>query len=390
MSLSSNPSGGSSRTSRRDPWTILDGLLQTLTGATSTSTSISATVEALAEAVSADVAFWYSRSSGQALAVVGQVNYSAAACASFAKRLLDRVPAEHDVAVWKNPDTQDEGEPLAALVCQSARTNGAVVAMNFEANRPFAETDVKMARLTLKMLLSQRAQSLAGTKQLLMGLLHSLTTIIDAKDPFTAGHSERVARISALLCKQMNLAPALQSDVYLAALLHNVGNIGLRDDVLQKPGRLTREELEELQQHPILSERIVQSIKPFDRLKPAVRHHHERWDGEGYPDRLAREQIPLIARILAVADACDAMMSARRYRPAKSPIDIDAVFQRESGKQFDPAVVQAFFAIRHEVYPPIYQKGLGESASHALDHIVENMTDASVLKLPAHEDSRRG
>ena len=389
MSTSLNPSGGSSRTSRRDPWTILDGLLQTLTGATSTSTSISATVEALAEAVSADVAFWYSRSSGQALAITGQANYSASACASFAKRLLDRVPVEHDVAVWKNPDPQVNGEPMAAVVCQSARTNGAVVAMNFEADRPFAETDVKMARLTLKMLLSQRAQSLAGTKQLLMGLLHSLTTIIDAKDPFTAGHSERVARISALLCKQLNLTPTISSDVYLAALLHNVGNIGLRDDVLQKPGRLTREELEELQQHPILSERIVSSIKPFDRLRPAVRHHHERWDGAGYPDRLAREQIPLIARILAVADACDAMMSARRYRPARSPIDIDAVFQRESGKQFDPAVVQAFFAIRHEVYPPIYQKGLGESASHALDHIVENMTDASVLKLPTHDSSRK-
>ena len=390
MSTSLNPSGGSSRTSRRDPWTILDGLLQTLTGATSTSTSISATVEALAEAVSADVAFWYSRSSGQALAITGQVNYSASACASFAKRLLDRVPVEHDVAVWKNPDPQVTGEPMAAVVCQSARTNGAVVAMNFEADRPFAETDVKMARLTLKMLLSQRAQSLAGTKQLLMGLLHSLTTIIDAKDPFTAGHSERVARISALITKQLNLSPAISSDVYLAALLHNVGNIGLRDDVLQKPGRLTREELEELQQHPILSEQIVSSIKPFDRLRPAVRHHHERWDGAGYPDRLAREQIPLIARILAVADACDAMMSARRYRPARSPIDIDAVFQRESGKQFDPAVVQAFFAIRHEVYPPIYQKGLGESASHALDHIVENMTDASVLKLPAHTGLPKG
>ncbi len=389
MLMSSSSSDGSSRSVRRDPWTILDGLLQTLTGATSTTTSIHATVEALAEAVSADVAFWYSRSSGQALAVVGQVAYSTAACASFAKRLLERVPAEHDVAVWKNPDPQDVGEPMAALICQSARTNGAVVAMNFEADRPFAETDVKMARLTLKMLLSQRAQSLAGTKQLLMGLLHSLTTIIDAKDPFTAGHSERVARIATLISTQMELSPAIKSDVYLAALLLNVGNIGLRDDVLQKPGRLNREELEELQQHPVLSERIVSSIKPFDRLRPAVRHHHERWDGEGYPDRLAREQIPLIARILAVADACDAMMSARRYRPARSPIDIDVVLQRESGKQFDPAVVKAFLAIRHEVYPPIYQKGLGESASHALDYIVENMTDASVLKLPTHDSSRK-
>lgn len=170
--------------------------------------------------------------------------------------------------------------------------------------------------------------------------------------------------------------------MYLAGLLHDVGNIGVRDELLQKPGKLTREEMEEVQQHPLIGDRIVASIKPFDRLRAGVRHHHERFDGGGYPDKLAKDDIPLVARILGLADACDAMMSARRYRPARTPVEIDGVFTREAGRQFDPIVVRAFMAVRHEIYPPIYQKGLGESAFHAIENIVDNMTDASAMQLP--------
>ncbi|MEO2089866.1 MAG: hypothetical protein ABGY75_10270, partial [Gemmataceae bacterium] len=91
-----------------------------------------------------------------------------------------------------------------------------------------------------------------------------------------------------------------------------------------------------------------------------------------------------------VADACDAMMSHRRYRPARSPVEIDAVFTRESGRQFDPAVVKAFMAVRHEIYPPIYQKGIGDSAHHAIDHIVDNLTDATMERLPASAERGSG
>jgi HD-GYP domain-containing protein (c-di-GMP phosphodiesterase class II) len=156
----------------------------------------------------------------------------------------------------------------------------------------------------------------------------------------------------------------------------------VRDEVLHKPGKLTREEYEEVQQHPLIGDRIIAGVKPFERLRAAVRHHHERWDGTGYPDRLAREAIPLAARILAVADACDAMMFARRDRPARTPIDIDAAFTREAGRQFDPQVVRAFMAVRHEVYPPIYQKGVGESAFHAVENIVAHLPDPSAPRLP--------
>jgi HD-GYP domain-containing protein (c-di-GMP phosphodiesterase class II) len=113
-----------------------------------------------------------------------------------------------------------------------------------------------------------------------------------------------------------------------------------------------------------------------------VRNHHEHFDGSGYPDGLAGEAIPQLARVLCVADALDAMMSPRRYRPARSPIEIDAVMKSESGKQFDPVVVAAFMAVRHQIYPPIYQKGIGESAYHAIQSMVENQTETTAALPP--------
>ena len=148
-----------------------------------------------------------------------------------------------------------------------------------------------------------------------------------------------------------------------------------------KAAKLTVAEYDEIKQHPLIGEKIVASIEPFRRLCPSVRHHHERYDGSGYPDGLSDEAIPQLARILGVADALDAMMSPRRYRPARSPIEIDAVMTTESGKQFDPVVVAAFMAVRMQIYPPIYQKGIGDSAYHAIETMVENQTETS-LPLP--------
>ena len=278
--------------------------LQSLTDATSTTRSIQATVETAADALSADTAFWYSKSTNRVHAVAGPRTMDTDWCGRFAQTLMARLPDGEDVVLMTNPpDTP--GTPTAAMLCRSPKTHGCIIAVTFDPARRFDDGDVKVARFTLKMLLSQRAKAQAGTKQLLVGLLHSLTTIIDAKDQYTAGHSERVARIATLIAKQMHLNTSQVGDVYLAGLLHDVGKIGIRDEVLQKPGKLTREEYEEIQQHPIISDRIVASIKPFDRLRGAVRHHHERWDAAGYPDKLGKDDIPLLARVLAVADACD-------------------------------------------------------------------------------------
>src|SRR5262249_48902639 len=157
------------------------------------------------------------------------------------------------------------------------------------------------------------------------GLVNCLTATIEARDAYTAGHSERVARIGVILAEQMGLSHAEVSDVYLGGLLHDIGKIGIPDAVLQKDGPLTAQEYAHIKRHVVIGDRIVASIKPFDRLRPGVRSHHERFDGKGYPDGLAGADTPRLARILAIADACDAMMSPRRYRPALTPPLIDKI-----------------------------------------------------------------
>jgi hypothetical protein len=356
-----------------EPWAVLESLLQRLTDTAGLSDAVRLTVESARDAAEADAAFWYSVQSGRAGAVTAGCPLSEAACGELARRLLATAgPADELVFA--------AGEPPAALLARSLKSAGCVVAVRFAPGRPFTPADGQVAKLALRLLVSQRSQSQANTRQLLLGLLHSLTAVIDAKDPYTAGHSERVARIAVLVGGAAGLSEAAKGDLYLAGLLHDVGKIGTPDAVLQKPGRLTPEEYDQVKHHPTVGERIVASIKPFDKLRPAVRHHHERWDGAGYPDGLAGEAVPLYARVLGVADAVDAMMSPRRYRPGLAPPAIDAILTREAGRQFDPALVQAFAAVKGQVYPPLYQQGIGDSAFHAVDKILDEPLTA---RLPA-------
>jgi HD-GYP domain-containing protein (c-di-GMP phosphodiesterase class II) len=214
-------------------------------------------------------------------------------------------------------------------------------------------------------------------KEGVLGLVRCLISVIDAKDSCTAGHSERVSRIAVRIGRQMGLAKQTIDDLRLAGLLHDVGKVGVRDAVLLKAGRLTADEEAHIRAHVVIGDQIVSSIRPFARLRPGVRHHHERYDGKGYPDGLAGESIPMLGRILAVADSCDAMMSARRYRGALTPAQIDATLLEGAGGQWDPVVVEAFMACRHQVYPAIEQTGVGESVALAIDGILGALRNGS-------------
>lgn len=365
----------------RDTLVVMEGLLGTLTDTTNSAEALRATVEAVRDGTRADVAFWYGRGSSKATAVAGDGPLTPDACGQFARKLLAAVPGEHDAFRWVNPDPTPD-HPAAAVVARTARAGGCVVAVAFAPGRRFDAADEEVARMAVKMLVGLRAHAQVATKHLLNGLLHSLTAVIDAKDPYTAGHSERVARIAVLVGKQMGLSAPLVGDLFVAGLVHDIGKIGIRDEVLLKNGKLTEAEYDEIKQHPVVGEKIVASIEPFRRLTPAVRHHHERYDGRGYPDGIAGEAIPVLARVLGVADAVDAMMSPRRYRMARSPVEIDAIVTGETGRQFDPAAAAAFMAVRTQIYPPIYQKGIGESAYHAIETLVDNLTETTAPLSP--------
>jgi HD-GYP domain-containing protein (c-di-GMP phosphodiesterase class II) len=133
-------------------------------------------------------------------------------------------------------------------------------------------------------------------------------------------------------------------------LLHDVGKMGIRDEINFKPGPLTASEFAQVQNHTIEGERILSQVKSLAHLCPVIRSHHERYDGTGYPDGLAGEQIPQMARIIAVADSCVAMASSRRYRPALTPARIERVIQEGAGTQWDPLVTAVFMTCREEVY----------------------------------------
>jgi putative nucleotidyltransferase with HDIG domain len=182
----------------------------------------------------------------------------------------------------------------------------------------------------------------ADVHGLMMGLLHSLTSAVDAKDAYTCGHSERVALLSRHLAKTIKLTDAEVERVYMAGLLHDVGKIGVPEAVLQKPGKLTNEEFDQMKKHPEIGARILADIKQIRDIIPGVLHHHERYDGKGYPAGLAGEDIPVMGRVLCLADCFDAMTSNRTYRKAL-PLEVALTeIRRCSGTQFDPGLAEAF------------------------------------------------
>ena len=185
--------------------------------------------------------------------------------------------------------------------------------------------------------------------ELLAGIVRALTSAIDAKDPYTCGHSDRVARMAVCIAGQLGFDREALDLIYLSGLLHDIGKIGINDAVLRKPGKLTEEEYEHIKTHVDIGHKILLDLKKLDQVLPVVLHHHESWDGQGYPRRLPAQQIPLPARIIAVADAFDAMSSDRPYRKGMPDDKIDDIFRAGSGRQWDPDVVEALFHARDEI-----------------------------------------
>jgi HD-GYP domain-containing protein (c-di-GMP phosphodiesterase class II) len=364
-------------------WSIFTRLFHQLDARMKACDQIKEALEAVREATGADVVCWHNEATGETLSTTGRHALCAQSCQAVVERLVARRSEDKSPIIWHSPHKatgKPHGLPHSAAAVRLHRSRpGWIMALNSERRRPLDGSDVRLIGLACAMLLKQWKHSwiCAEFKESLLGLVRCLTAVIDAKDSYTAGHSERVCRIAVRIGQGMRPPMEALSDLHLAGLLHDVGKVGIRDEILLKPGKLTAAEKEHLRTHVVIGDQIVSTIKPFARLRPGVRGHHERFDGQGYPDGLAGEEIPLVGRILAVADSCDAMMSARRYRGAMSPPQIDAVLREHSGAQWDPNVVEAFMACRQVIYPPIYQKGIGESAARAIDRIVEGLDGVS-------------
>ncbi len=181
-------------------------------------------------------------------------------------------------------------------------------------------------------------------RELFLSTIKSLAAAVDAKDPYTRGHSERVTQFSLAMAKGLGLAARQLEEVQIAALLHDVGKIGIDDAILRKPGRLTEEEFAIIKMHPVFGANIMSPIKQLREIIPGMKYHHEQYNGNGYPEGLKGEEIPLYARIIAVADSFDAMTSDRPYQKATDDFQVIKTLIRLSGIRYDPATVQAFIA----------------------------------------------
>ena len=234
---------------------------------------------------------------------------------------------------------------IAVPVVYQSTTYGWLLALNSTCPDGFGTVEASLLRTTAQ-ILAVHASNMAllrEQREFMFKMVQALVSAIDAKDPYTCGHSARVALIARRIAEEMGLSEEECDQVYMAGLLHDVGKIGVADRVLLKPGRLTDEEFNEIKKHPSVGYRILRHLKKLSFALPGVLYHHERIDGRGYPEGLKGRDIPLIARIIAVADSFDAMASNRPYRQGMNLTKIYGILREGAGTQWDPMVVDAFF-----------------------------------------------
>ncbi len=178
-------------------------------------------------------------------------------------------------------------------------------------------------------------------KRQFLATIEALEGALEAKHDYTEGHSKRVAEMSVGIANELGLNGKLVEHIKLAALFHDIGKIGIRDNVLNKPGELTEEEFEHIKTHPLIAEKILAPLEGFQEIIDMIKYEHERFDGKGYPYQIVGHEIPLGARIIAVADAYDALVTTRSYRVGTTPEKALAAIQESANTQFDPEAVDA-------------------------------------------------
>jgi putative nucleotidyltransferase with HDIG domain len=228
---------------------------------------------------------------------------------------------------------------MTGKTSSGARKMGQKVGVSAYLTKPFTREGVIML---VERLLAEHRSLRALEWDMVLASITSLAKALDERDPYTRFHSENVARYAVAIGRKAGLNSAQLESLRLAGLLHDIGKIGIPDVVLHKPGRLTDEEFERIKQHARLGTDILQPIPSLEEVLPGILHHHERIDGEGYPAGLKGDEIPVMAKILAVADTYDALVTDRPYRRGMSPERAMAIMRKAAGAQLAPGYVDLF------------------------------------------------
>ncbi len=267
---------------------------------------------------------------------------------SFEKFIIDVISDDQPCLVSDNRGKTDIPEDISSLIVVPLKirdkTFGVVTGAAFNGRRRFNDKDIYYMKF-----ITQKAATAIENMALyeniydnLFATLYAFVAALEARDPYTRRHSSRVTEFSLLIGKKMNCSEEELDILNVSGQLHDIGKIGIRDDILLKPGRLTRDEYEKIKEHPVIGADIVAKLGLWNREQNIIRHHHEKYDGTGYPDGLKGEEIPKLARILSMADAFDAMASDRAYRKGMEKTKVVSIIKECSGSQFDPSISEIF------------------------------------------------
>ncbi len=284
----------------------------------------------------------------------------------FSKQLTFRCYARGESLLYGNVQKDDElrltqsiaDGAMTSVICVLLRTPrrklGVLHLDRGMLQHPFTEDDLLLADALAAHVSAgiEAAQLLKQQRDLFLKTIMMLSQIVELRDEYTGGHTQRVTRYAVMLAEKLGLPEDQLELVKFGTPLHDIGKVGIDDAILRKPGRLTAAEFAIMQTHTTKGTEYLASIPELHPYIPIVRHHHERWDGTGYPDRLGGDEIPVLARIVAVCDAFDAMTSDRPYHLNKKGKPIDVAFlevENQAGRQFDPTIAAAFLEIRDQI-----------------------------------------
>jgi putative nucleotidyltransferase with HDIG domain len=304
----------------------------------------------------------------------------------FSKKLTNRCFAAGVSLLYSTLTGDDETKltqsiadgAMASVLCVLLRTPrkrlGVLHLDRTIAQDPFTEDDLLLADALAAHVSAtiESAQLLRKQQDLFLRTITILAQAVELRDDYTGGHTQRVTRYALLIAEKLELPDDQVELIKLGGPLHDIGKIGIDDAILRKPGKLTADEFARMKKHTTMGAEILQTIPEMQPIIPIVRSHHERWDGTGYPDGLRGDDVPFLARIVAVADAFDAMTSNRPYHQggkARPPAWAFAEVERQAGKQFDPACAAAFLAIRDEVVRAMVELMPGTDVDEAAFHI---------------------